>query len=116
LARRVREVVLAADHVAYAHLRVVDGGGEVVAGAPVGAQDDEVADDIAGEADAARMRSSTTISPRHGERSAAARRGETSLDLLPRQAVALRSYLGIRPAASRSSRSASRRSCEQKQR
>ncbi len=44
LARRVGEVVVAADDVRDAHVAVVDHRGEVVAGGAVGAHDDEVAD------------------------------------------------------------------------
>ena len=53
LPRRVRHVVLAADHVRDLHQRVVDDDREVVGGAAVGPDDHRVADDLACERDAA---------------------------------------------------------------
>lgn len=50
LTSRVGEMVVAADHVRYLHVTVVDDGGEVIARQTVGTQDDEVADDVAAEA------------------------------------------------------------------
>ncbi len=46
LARRVGQVVVAADDVTDRHLMIVDDGREVVAGGAVGAHDDEVADHV----------------------------------------------------------------------
>ena len=47
---RVGQVVVAADHVRDAHVRVVAHHGEVVGGAPVGAHDDHVVHGLCGEA------------------------------------------------------------------
>ena len=46
LARRVRDVILAADHVRHLHQRIVDHDREVVLRAAVGADDDRIADDV----------------------------------------------------------------------
>ena len=50
LARRVGEVILAAQHVRDAHLRIVDGIAEEERGAAIGAPQDEVADVVGREA------------------------------------------------------------------
>ena len=46
LPRRIRDVILAADHVRDLHQRIVDDDGEVVGGAAVGADDHRIADDV----------------------------------------------------------------------
>ena len=53
LPRRVRDVILAADHVRHLHQRIVDDDGEVVGGRAVGADDDGIADDVGVKADVA---------------------------------------------------------------
>ena len=53
LLRRVREVVVAADHVGDPHFGVVDGDGEVVEGRAVAASDHEVVLGVVGEGDVA---------------------------------------------------------------
>ena len=50
LARRVGQVILAAQHVGDAHLRIVDGIAEEERRAAIGAPQDEVADVVGGEA------------------------------------------------------------------
>ncbi len=53
LPRRIRDVILAADHVRHLHQRIVDHDGEVVLRPAVGAHDDEIADDLGAEDDLA---------------------------------------------------------------
>ena len=49
LPRRVRDVILAADHVRHLHQRIVHDDGEVVGGTAVGADEHRIADDVGAE-------------------------------------------------------------------
>ena len=49
LARRIRNVILAADHVRHLHHRIVDDDGEVVGRPPVRSHEHRIADDVAAE-------------------------------------------------------------------
>ena len=53
LPRRVRDVILAADHVRDLHQRIVHDHGEVVGGAAVGADQHRIADHVGAEGDLA---------------------------------------------------------------
>ena len=53
LPRRVRDVILASDHIRHLHQRIVDHDGEVVGGVAIGADDDRIADHICVEPDVA---------------------------------------------------------------
>ena len=53
LPRRVRDVILAADHMRHLHQRIVDDDGEVVGGTAVGAHQHRIADHVGAERDLA---------------------------------------------------------------
>ena len=77
LPRRVRDVILAADHMRHLHQRIVDDDGEVVGRHAVGADDHRIADDVGVEADVAADdvgEHDVAIAPGPGSGSPAARR------------------------------------------